>query len=229
MSTRADTPEPNAPLERHIDGPAGSKVPATAAITRYGERSVLIDVVPGTGAEVARHLRTTLGSRVLDVVPVSHCVLVTFAEAVIMDEVVRALIARPRPTAAASTKPLVIPVHYRGEDLDAVALAAGMSPEAVVAAHSGAVYRVEFFGFAPGFAYLSGLPAALHLPRLPEPRTAVPAGSVAIASGYSAVYPRSTPGGWHLLGFTEVGLFDESQADRPSLLQPGDHVRFEPR
>lgn len=205
-------------------------VATTPAIARYGERAVLIDVAPGTAAGVAAHLRATLGARALDIVPTSHCVLVGFAEVVDLDDVARALTARPSSSATPPAgEPVVIPVDYRGEDLDEVARASDMSPEAVVAVHSGADYQVEFFGFAPGFAYLSGLPRALHLPRRPEPRTSVPAGSVAIAAGYAAVYPRSSPGGWHLLGHTELTLFDASRADRPSLLQPGDVVRFAPR
>ena len=213
--------------QRRDEGPSAPTT--TLAIARYGERALLIDVAPGTSAEVAAHLRTTLGQRASDVVPTSHCVLVCFDQPLTPEDVARALTTRaapPDPNSA--TAPLVIPVRYQGEDLDEVAHACGMSRDAVVNAHCRAEYRVEFFGFAPGFAYLSGLPSALHLPRRSEPRTSVPAGSVAIASGYASVYPRSSPGGWHLLGITDIALFDLSRTDSPSLLQPGDRVRFKP-
>jgi KipI family sensor histidine kinase inhibitor len=86
-------------------------------------------------------------------------------------------------------------------------------------------YEVSFCGFAPGFAYLVGLPHQLHLPRRASPRTRVPAGSVAIAATYSAVYPRESPGGWHLLGTTNASMWDVSRQP-PALLQPGMGVRF---
>ena len=121
---------------------------------------------------------------------------------------------------------VTIPVVYDGDDLDEVAAAADMSVDEVVAAHVGATYEVAFCGFAPGFGYLIGLPAQLHLPRRVTPRTRVPAGSIAIAAEYSAVYPRESPGGWHLLGSTPQSLFDVDR-DPPSLLQPGTIVRFE--
>jgi KipI family sensor histidine kinase inhibitor len=125
------------------------------------------------------------------------------------------------------TPELVIPVRYDGPDLAAVAGAAGLSAGQVVALHSGAVYEVAFCGFAPGFGYLTGLPEPLHMPRRATPRTTVPAGSVAIAAGYAAVYPGASPGGWHLLGATDLILFDPVR-DPPALLAPGTRVRFDP-
>jgi len=95
----------------------------------------------------------------------------------------------------------------------------------VISLHSGADYRVAFCGFAPGFAYLIGLPKTLHTARRESPRAQVPAGSVAIAAGYSAVYPRESPGGWHLLGTTTATMWDSTR-DVPALLQPGQRVRF---
>jgi KipI family sensor histidine kinase inhibitor len=118
-----------------------------------------------------------------------------------------------------------IEVDYDGADLDEVAAATGLSADEVVVAHAGTVFTVAFCGFAPGFAYLTGLPPELHLPRRSSPRTRVPEGSVAIADAFSAVYPRSSPGGWHLLGRTEARLWDLTR-DVPGLLQPGDRVRF---
>jgi KipI family sensor histidine kinase inhibitor len=89
----------------------------------------------------------------------------------------------------------------------------------------GSSFRVDFCGFAPGFAYLTGLDEALWLPRRSTPRTRVPAGSVAIASEYSAVYPGASPGGWHLLGTTSAQVWDPDRV-RPALLEPGTKVRF---
>ena len=123
-----------------------------------------------------------------------------------------------------------IPVCYEGEcapDLAEVARTAGLTTEEAVALHSGAVYRVAFLGFSPGFAYLLGLPPRLATPRLPAPRLRVPAGSVGIAGGQTGLYPRATPGGWRLVGRTPVSLFDPGR-ESPSLLLPGDAVRFVP-
>ncbi|MGI8752455.1 MAG: 5-oxoprolinase/urea amidolyase family protein [Acidimicrobiales bacterium] len=118
-----------------------------------------------------------------------------------------------------------IPVRYDGEDLDEVAGLVELTTDEVVARHSGATYRAAFMGFAPGFAYLAGLPEELVVGRRSQPRSVVPAGSVAIADIYSAVYPRSTPGGWHLLGTTDAVLF-ESDRRPPALLTAGARVRF---
>ena len=114
---------------------------------------------------------------------------------------------------------------YNGPDLADVAAAVGRSADEVCALHAGATYTVETMGFAPGFAYMIGLPPALELPRRTTPRTRVPAGSIAIAGLQTAVYPFDSPGGWHLIGsIVGVRMFD---ADGP-LLQLGDRVRFVP-
>ena len=118
-----------------------------------------------------------------------------------------------------------IPVHYDGEDLAEVAQILGIDVAELIARHTGEDYSVAFCGFAPGFAYLSGGDARLNVPRRSTPRTKVPAGSVAIAGTFSAVYPNDTPGGWQLLGRTEVAMWD-LQRNPPALLQPGMRVRF---
>jgi len=118
-----------------------------------------------------------------------------------------------------------IPVCYDGIDLPAIAAHTQMSVEQVIARHSNAEYRVAMLGFAPGFPYLLGLDPALATPRLSQPRILVPAGSVAIGGLQTGIYPQDLPGGWQLLGRTPMRLFDVT-APSPSLLQPGDQVRF---
>lgn len=118
-----------------------------------------------------------------------------------------------------------IPVVYDGADLGAVAEATGLTEAEVIIEHQRPLYEAAFCGFAPGFAYLEGLPPELHLRRRSSPRPGVPAGSVAVADRYSAVYPRATPGGWHLLGRTDVTLWDARRRP-PALLVPGTRVRF---
>jgi KipI family sensor histidine kinase inhibitor len=123
-----------------------------------------------------------------------------------------------------------IPVCYGGEcgpDLEALADHAGLSVQEVIGLHSSACYTVAAVGFSPGFPYLLGLPERLQMPRRQTPRLAVPAGSVAVAGGQAGVYPFVSPGGWHLLGRTNVTLFDP-KAERPALLKTGDRVRFVP-
>ncbi|MBT0994158.1 carboxyltransferase domain-containing protein [Cellulomonas sp. DKR-3] len=121
---------------------------------------------------------------------------------------------------------VVLPVTYDGPDLHDVADATGLSVEDVVARHLAPTYTVAFGGFMPGFAYLVGLDPALVVPRRTSPRERVPAGSVAVADRFTAVYPAATPGGWRLLGTSRTTLFDVARAE-PALLTPGTRVRFE--
>ncbi len=118
-------------------------------------------------------------------------------------------------------------VRYDGEDLTGVAERTGLTVAEVVRRHAAPTYTVACLGFSRGFPYLEGLDPALRLPRRDVPRARVPAGSVAIAAEQAGIYPRATPGGWHLLGTTSAVLFDEA-ADPPALLAPGDRVRFVP-
>ncbi len=122
-------------------------------------------------------------------------------------------------------EPIEIPVRYDGEDLEFVAEACSLSEEEVIRRHLGTTYVAAFCGFAPGFAYLSGLDSSLKLPRRDTPRTRVPAGTVAIAATYSAVYPQESPGGWHLIGSTSTELWDVARQP-PALIEPGRQVRF---
>ncbi len=131
----------------------------------------------------------------------------------------------PRPD-----RTIEIPVCYGGEfgpDLADVAAIHGLTPERVIELHTGTSYTVAFLGFAPGFAYLAGLPAELHTPRLSAPRARLPAGSVGIGGGQTGVYPRPSSGGWRIIGRTPLVLFDPIRAEA-SLLRIGDAVRFKP-
>ncbi|WP_377323398.1 allophanate hydrolase subunit 1 [Pimelobacter simplex] len=116
-------------------------------------------------------------------------------------------------------------VVYDGPDLAEVAGQTGLSEAEVVAAHTATPWRVAFGGFAPGFAYLVGGDPRLRVPRRAEPRTTVPAGSVGLAGEFSGVYPRASPGGWQLIGRTDVVLWDLDR-EPPALLAAGATVRF---
>jgi len=118
-----------------------------------------------------------------------------------------------------------VPVVYDGDDLAFVAEAWGTDVEGVVERHTAVEYVAAFCGFAPGFAYLAGLPEELGVPRLDSPRTRVPAGAVALAGTWCGVYPTASPGGWRLIGHTEAALWDVHR-DPPALLAPGTRVRF---
>ena len=128
-----------------------------------------------------------------------------------------------------------VPVVYDGEDLQSVAEQTWLSPEEVVEIHSAPTYTVRMMGFSPGFPYLDGLDPRLHVPRKDSPRTRIEPGSVAIGGPHAGIYSVASPGGWHLLGRTDVQLFDPGaargdspDANRVFLLSPGDRLRFEP-
>ena len=126
-------------------------------------------------------------------------------------------------------KTVHLPTLYGGEygpDLDFVAKHADLSEQEVIQLHSDTDYRVYMVGFSPGFPYLGGLDDRLATPRLPTPRTQIPAGSVGIAENQTGVYPQASPGGWRLIGRTPLKLFDPSR-EPPALLQAGDFIRFD--
>lgn len=145
-----------------------------------------------------------------------------------LEAAVRAVLATPPADAADTSRVIEVPVCYGGDfgpDLDSLATHAKLEPSDVIARHTAATYTVAMLGFAPGFPYLFGLDPALQMPRRASPRTRVPAGSVAIGGAQTGIYPSELPGGWQLIGRTPLALFD-ARRDPPSLLVPGDRVRF---
>jgi len=191
----------------------------------YGPRAVLaeFDTLDEVMANAATW-RTAGLPGVTDVVPAARTVLV------LHDGTLDTALLRPvaGDVPAPVGELVVVPVRYDGEDLPEVAATAGLTVDEVVALHSGAEYTCAFCGFLAGFAYLAGLDPRLVLARRSTPRTRVPRGSVAMASTFTSIYPVESPGGWHLLGHTELPMWDEHR-DPPATLPPGTRVRFEPR
>lgn len=130
--------------------------------------------------------------------------------------------------AAAAGRLVEIPTTYDGPDLIATASRSGLSPAQLIDAHADREYRAFFLGFMPGLAYCGLLDPRIDAPRLGTPRSRVPAGSVAIASGQTLIYPFDSPGGWHLIGRTDLVMFDPRR-DPAALIRAGDRVRFVPR
>lgn len=190
-------------------------------LRRCGSDALLVEVDSLTEVAAVRAALQDLDG-IEELVPAARTVLVKGALNDVRD-VLRTVDLTQAPTT--HPREITIPVVYDGPDLALVAETAGVTEDEVVELHTGAAYEVAFCGFAPGFGYLTGLPENLRQPRLDSPRTKVPRGSVGIAGEFTAAYPRATPGGWRLLGRTEITLFDP-KADRPALLQPGDQVRF---
>lgn len=202
----------------------------TGSIHRpFGDSALLVEVADLTQVlALDRALRVERPDWVADVIPAARTVLVRFDAGRARMAQVSSWVEAAGYTAApaAAAPPTVqIPVRYDGEDLAHVAELTGLTVEEVITRHTGADFTVAFCGFAPGFAYLTGLPAALQVPRRSSPRTTVPAGAVALAGEFSAVYPRASPGGWQLIGSTDLTMFDVDR-NPPALLSPGDRVRF---
>ncbi|QYN23296.1 5-oxoprolinase subunit PxpB [Amycolatopsis sp. DSM 110486] len=196
------------------------------AVLPYGGSAVLVEAQDVLGLQAA--LESDLPAGVVELVPAAQTLLVRFDPAVVEVASLTRLLSSVSTVdvVTGSSGAVTVPVRYDGADLADVAEASGLSVREVVSLHSSASYVVSFCGFAPGFAYLTGLDPALHLPRRSVPRTRVPAGSVAIAGEYSAVYPRPSPGGWHLVGTTSLPVWDVER-DPPNRLTPGTRVRFE--
>ena len=205
------------------------------------DRSVVVRLGGEIGAEARERVRRLLWllraepvAAVRNLNPAYATVLVTFDPArtdhAEMERVLRGYLERLDTVVLPERRLAEIPVCYGGEfgpDLEAVAARHGLSPAGVVARHVAGDYTVDFLGFAPGFAYLSGLDERLATPRLATPRRKVPAGSVGIGGNQTGVYPCATAGGWWLIGRTPLKMFDPER-EPMTLLAIGDRVRFAP-
>lgn len=196
------------------------------AVRPIGSGALLLEVDdPGGWFAELVHRREVGDLVATEIVPGARTVLIDgLTDAAAVAEQVSGWAARGGPASSADRR-VEIGVRYGGPDLAGVAEFWGVSAEAVVARMSETEFRVAFCGFAPGFAYLAGLPDALAVPRLDTPRTRVPAGSVALAGQYAGIYPTASPGGWRLVGHTDATLFDVA-TDPPALLGPGTRVRL---
>ena len=218
---------------------------AAVAVLPVGEGGLLVEVADlDSVLELAAVLRPLAGAAdgpwraVTDVVPAARTVLLATREGADLAALRSAVLAladpvrppdgsAPVPGARTAANPheVEVAVVYDGPDLAEVARLTGLTPDEVVAAHTGTSWRVAFGGFAPGFVYLVGGDPRLAVPRRDTSRPRVPAGSVGLAGEYSGVYPRSSPGGWQLLGTTDAVLWDVDR-EPPALLSPGSTVRF---
>jgi len=193
-----------------------------------GERALLVELAD-LDEVLGLHgaLREEPPPGVVELVPAARTVLVRFdpraTDAGRLGEALRGVAFEPGAPPVGET--VELPVVYDGEDLDDVAAHAGLAREEVASVHAGGEYVVAFCGFAPGFGYLTGLDERLHVPRRDSPRKRVPAGAVAVADVFTAVYPRASPGGWQLIGHTDEPLWDVGR-DPPARLAPGTRVRF---
>lgn len=215
-------------------GPVRSPVPVR--ILPMGDAAILVetddidDVLALAIAlsDLARSKDVAL-AEVTDIVPAARTVLIIARHTSDLPGIgmrVRRLAAGLDRTGSTVHEHVIeVPVRYDGPDLEDVAHITGLSAQEVVAAHTGSPWRVGFAGFAPGFAYLVGGDPRLVVPRRASPRTSVPVGAVGLAGEFSGIYPRSSPGGWQLIGSTDVVLWDADR-DPPALLKPGATVQF---
>jgi KipI family sensor histidine kinase inhibitor len=204
----------------------------TARARRYGDLGLLIECsADGQAGELALYLRSVAVQGVIEIIPGAETVLLQFTDSQLRDkqfngwEELWTAFLRSTPEQLAVANIVILPVRYDGADLSAVAATLGISSDEVVRRHTAVEYTSSFLGFVPGFAYLRGLDPTLAVARRSDPRTQVPTGSVAIAGVMTAVYPRSGPGGWQLLGTCTVPLFDVDQIPA-ALLTAGTRVRF---
>lgn len=173
-----------------------------------------------------RALRSGIVDGIREQVPATRTVLIRTDHPQAVVDALRAIDLAALPEAdQASGKEVIIPVTYDGEDLAEVAEILGTTVEDVIARHTGQWWTVEFSGFAPGFAYLLGEHGNMAVPRRSSPRTRIPPGSVGLAGEFSGVYPKASPGGWQLIGRTDLAVWDPER-EQPALLGPGLRVRF---
>ncbi|MEV4950086.1 allophanate hydrolase subunit 1 [Streptomyces sp. NPDC053755] len=198
-------------------------------VLRVGERALLVELTSGEAteafhAELLRRRASGALPAVREIVPAARTVLLDGVDAPdVWERQLREWTIPPLP--ARVGRSVDLPVRYDGPDLAEVAALWGVGVETAVRIHSSCEFRVAFCGFAPGFGYLTGLGGRYEVPRRATPRTAVPAGSIALAGPYTGVYPRSSPGGWQLIGTTDAVLWDTAR-EPAALLAPGTRVRF---
>ncbi|QZY29211.1 5-oxoprolinase subunit B family protein [Nocardioides coralli] len=189
-----------------------------------------LDGVLATYAAVRAAVDGDLVPGAVDVVPAARTVLVVLDPRTSTPEEVGGALERLDVGTADAVDEedadvLEVPVHYDGDDLADVAGILGCGPDDVVERHTNGLWTVAFCGFAPGFGYLTADEGTWDVPRRESPRTKVPRGSVALAGEFTGVYPRSSPGGWQLIGRTDLDVFDLDR-DPPALLAPRRRVRF---
>lgn len=190
---------------------------------RVGARACLVEVEDAEAAASLAAWARSSGLAADEVVPAANTVLL---DGVDPDLVEAALPPRPPEGVHRSGPPVHVPVRYDGPDLARVAEHWGCSSDEVVTRHVATDFTSLFCGFAPGFAYLGGLPDDLAVPRLDAPRARVEPGSVALADRWCGIYPTASPGGWLVIGRTDARLWD-TEREQPALLAPGTRVRFE--
>jgi inhibitor of KinA len=206
----------------------------SALLVRLTDEAIVDPALAAQAAALADAIEGLGLAGVTDVVPAFTTVMVCFDPQSVDPVELGAQIERAAENAATIDPPpgrrVTIPVAYGGTfgpDLGDVAEHAGLSPDDVIAHHAGATYSVSVMGFAPGWAYLLGLPPELAIPRLTNPRTRIPPGSVAIGGEQTGIYPLATPGGWRLIGRTPVRMFDPNR-EEPFFLHARDFVQFKP-
>jgi KipI family sensor histidine kinase inhibitor len=194
-----------------------------------GPAALLVEVdslaqVRALHARIERERAAGWAPGLVDVIPAARTVLLDgVADGAALAADLRSWSVEPCPPAAGQV--VEIACRYDGPDLGDVARQWGVPPERVPGIHSGLAHEVAFCGFAPGFPYIAGLGGGREVTRRDRPRPALPAGSVALGDEYTGIYPRTSPGGWQIIGHTDAVMWDPSR-DPAALLRPGDRVRF---
>ncbi len=196
---------------------------------KVGLDSLLLEF--GSGGEVVEAFRSARSRRdeglleAIEIIPAARTLLLSGVE---VDRVLGDLEHWGAGAGEQQQPELIeLPIRYDGPDIESVARLWDCTAQEAASFHSSLEYSVDFCGFAPGFAYCSGLPEGYEVPRLTRPRSAVPARSVGLAAGYTGVYPRASPGGCQLIGSVDIPVWQEGSGD-PALLRPGCRVRFVP-
>ncbi|MCW5754380.1 MAG: 5-oxoprolinase subunit PxpB [Phycisphaeraceae bacterium] len=210
------------------------EAPVIAWVSECALRVAFARADPDHLYAVAAAISQTRLAGLMDVIPASESMLLVFDPALLdparIEDRLRAVLAFDAAHQSSERREIMIPFCVcKGcaPDLTAVVSHAGCSADELLARFTEPTYQVGFLGFAPGFAYLRGLPESLAIPRRATPRIRVEAGSVAIGGGYAGIYPGPMPGGWWIIGRTSLVLFDPDRTC-PAMLRPGDHIRFEP-